>query len=96
VVDATREVEVEISEVPQGVAQAVEMAPTSTISLPPGSLPSLSCSTDVQPDDIGPPAALVSIAEGGRVFVVVVAHLEPSRAREEKTNRYDCTLYAQA
>ena len=66
---------------------------------PPGSLPSLSCSTDVQPDDIGPLSALVGIAEGGGVFVVVVAralHLEPSRAREKKTNRYDCTVYAQA
>ena len=39
-VDATGEVEIEISEVPQGVAQAVEMAPTSTIFLsPPGLSP---------------------------------------------------------
>ena len=83
-VDATREVEIEIPEAPQGVAQAVEMASTSTMSLPSGYIPSLSCSTDIEADDIGPPVALgIGVGRGRRIVALHILSLR------EKV-RYDC------
>ena len=52
---------------------------------PPGSLPSLSCSTDVQPDDIGPPVALgIGVGRGRRIVALHILSLR------EKV-RYDCS-----